>query len=200
MYDSIPESDFTGGVGDVIILSCVTNRTYCVCVTCTYSGVDMHPGNSHHTLMFHKYYGKHTSEQCKVTDRVGMETYIRCSHGCIYHDTVNIFLSFRPSSLYYHYICHGIIDHVTGKTQARPFEDESYGCNQRGANLCGANARPTDELSLARGGGGEQRSWSGVLKEGTTKAILKACQGVGGEGFVSIGDEWIECSCKGACP
>ena len=30
--------------------------------------------------------------------------------------------------------------------------------NPRGAtNLYGANARPTDELTLARGGGGEQR-------------------------------------------
>jgi len=47
-------------------------------------------------------------------------------------------------------------------------------------NLCGANARPTDELSLARGGWGEQPLWTGVLKEGATKAILKACPGVGG--------------------
>ena len=51
---------------------------------------------------------------------------------------------------------------------------------QSGINLCGPNERPTDELSLARGGGGEQRVRSVVLKEGTTKAILKACQGVCG--------------------
>jgi len=98
-YGSVPGGVFTGGVGIIIILSCVTNRTCCVCVTCTYSGVDMHPGNSHHTLMFHKYYGKHTSEQCKVTDKAGMETYIWCLHGCICPYTVNIFLSFQPSSL-----------------------------------------------------------------------------------------------------
>jgi len=37
------------------------------------------------------------------------------------------------------------------------------------ANLCGANAHPTDERSVARSGspGGEQHLWSGVLKEGT---------------------------------
>ena len=48
-------------------------------------------------------------------------------------------------------------DHVTGRTQTRPFEDESYWCSQQDANLCGANAHPTDELSLPRNGGGEQR-------------------------------------------
>jgi len=31
------------------------------------------------------------------------------------------------------------------------------GCDQRDANLCVACARPTDERSLAKGGGGEQR-------------------------------------------
>jgi len=29
--------------------------------------------------------------------------------------------------------------------------------SQRGTNLCGADVRPTDEISLARGVGGEQR-------------------------------------------
>jgi len=50
------------------------------------------------------------------------------------------------------------------------------------------NARPTDEFLLVRGGGGEQRVWSWVLKEGTTKAILQACQGVWGGliGFCKI--------------
>ena len=60
----------------------------------------------------------------------------------------------------------------------------------------GRNARPTDDLSLARGEGGGQRTWSVVLKEGTTKAILKACQGVFGRlvcfckmsgGYVGVG-------------
>jgi len=37
-----------------------------VCVTCTYSGVDMHTDHNHHTFMFHKYHGKHLSKQCKV--------------------------------------------------------------------------------------------------------------------------------------
>jgi len=62
------------------------------------------------------------------------------------------------------------------RTQATPFEDETYGCNQGGANLCGADARPTDELSLASSGEGEQRVCvcSGVLKEKTSKAIFES--------------------------
>ena len=59
--------------------------------------------------------------------------------------------------------------------RAQPFEEWMEGCSQRDTNLCGANAHPTDELSLARGKGGEQRMWSGecsgVLKKGTTKAV-----------------------------
>jgi len=51
---------------------------------------------------------------------------------------------------------HEYQDDVTGRTQIRPFEERIYGCSQGCANLCGANARPTGELSLARGRGGEQ--------------------------------------------
>jgi len=44
------------------------------------------------------------------------------------------------------------------RTQTKLFEEWIQGWCQRGVNLCSASARPTDELSLARGGGGEQRS------------------------------------------
>jgi len=89
-YGSVPGGVFTGGKGIVIILVCDTNITCCVCVTCTYSGVDLHPDHSHHTFMFHKDHGKRASQQYKVTDRTGMEAYHWCSHGCIWHYTVNI--------------------------------------------------------------------------------------------------------------
>jgi len=75
--------------------------------------------------------------------------------------------------------------HVTNITQRRGrklncLKSESIsGCSQQGANLCNANARPTDKHCLARGWRGWQGVCSGVRKEGTTKAILKACQGVG---------------------
>jgi len=81
---------FTGGVGIVIILSCGVNVTCCVCVTCTYSGVGMCQDHSHHIFVFHKHHGKRTSLQCVVTDRMGMEACHGCSHGCIWHYTVNI--------------------------------------------------------------------------------------------------------------
>jgi len=38
--------------------------------------------------------------------------------------------------------------------QPRPFEECIKKGHQRDANLCGAYARPTDEHSLVRGGGG----------------------------------------------
>ena len=38
--------------------------------------------------------------------------------------------------------------------QPRPFEEWIEEVYQRDANLCGASARPTDERSLVRGGGG----------------------------------------------
>jgi len=74
-----------------------------------------------------------------------MEAYHRCSHGCIWYHTGNIVYISRS------------YDHVTERTQARLFEERIQGCNQQGANLCGADARPTDELSLAMSGEGEQR-------------------------------------------
>ena len=42
------------------------------------------------------------------------------------------------------------------------------------ASLCVTNTHPTKELSLAKGGGFELRWSSGVLKEGTTKAVLRS--------------------------
>jgi len=69
-------------------------------------------------------------------------------------------------------------------------ENSCLGCNQGGANLCGANARPRDELSLARGGGGKQRLCSGVLKEGTgelkPRLLLVKHQGCGSNSEVLI--------------
>jgi len=41
--------------------------------------------------------------------------------------------------------------------QPRPFEKWIEKGHQRDANLCGACARPTDERSLVRGGGGTTR-------------------------------------------
>jgi len=38
--------------------------------------------------------------------------------------------------------------------QPRPFKEWIEKGHQRDANLCGAYAHPTDELSLVRGGGG----------------------------------------------
>jgi len=55
----------------------ISNMTCQVCVTCTYSSVDVHLDHSHHNFMFHKYHSKHPSKPCKVTDRVGMEAYLR---------------------------------------------------------------------------------------------------------------------------
>jgi len=66
--------------------------------------------------------------------------------------------------VYRHHTCTYLKYHITDrkqerkKTQARPLEElEVLGYGQQGDNLCGTNARPTHELSLARGGGGEQR-------------------------------------------
>ena len=94
-YGSVPGGFVTDGEGIVIILLCYTNITCCVCGTCTYSGVDMHPDHSYYTLilfffMFHKDHGTRTSQQCKVTDRTGMEAYRGCLHGCSWHYTDNI--------------------------------------------------------------------------------------------------------------
>ena len=89
-YGSVPGGVFTGGENIVITLLFGTNITCGVCGTCTYSGVDIHPDHSHYTCMFHKDDGKRTSQQCKVTDRTGMEAYRGCSHGCSWHYTVNI--------------------------------------------------------------------------------------------------------------
>jgi len=87
-----------------------------LCVTCTYSGVDMHPNHIHHSFLFHKYHGRHPakqckvffrtyhgnrpSKQCKVTDRVGMETYLWCSNRCICRYAVNHFLAFFNIMIY----------------------------------------------------------------------------------------------------
>ena len=72
-----------------------------------------------------------------------------------------------PSSYLYisrHHTCTYLKYHITDrtkerkKTQGRPLKElEVLGYGQQGANLCGTNARPTHELSLARGGGGKQR-------------------------------------------
>jgi len=54
------------------------------------------------------------------------------------------------------------ICHVTGmgllrKRKLERLKRKSEGTANEGTNLRGANARPTDELSLARGGGGGPR-------------------------------------------
>ena len=70
--------------------------------------------------------------------------------------------------------CH--VKHTGEDRKLDRFKSESVQPTR--ASLCVTNAHPTDELSLARGGGFEQRWSIGVLKESTTKAVLKACQGV----------------------
>jgi len=64
-YGSVPGGVFTGGEGIFTILLCGTNITCCVCGTCTYSSVDIHPDHSHYTFMFHKDHGKRTSQQSR---------------------------------------------------------------------------------------------------------------------------------------
>ena len=87
-----------------------TNITGYICVAFTYIGVDMHTNHSHHTFRFHKhhckhlskqckvffhtYHGKYPSKQCKVTDREIVQTYLWCSHNCIFRYIVNIFSFF----------------------------------------------------------------------------------------------------------
>ena len=53
--------------------------------------------------------------------------------------------------------------------------------DQGDAILCGAYrvARPTNEHAFMWSRGGEQRLWGGVVKEGTTKALMYARQGNG---------------------
>jgi len=50
---------------------------------------------------------------------------------------------------------------------------------------------------MARGGGDEQRVWSGVWKEDTTEAILKAWKGMG-EGLVRFCQMSVVYDCIGA--
>jgi len=145
-----------------------TDITFYGCVTCTYSGVDMHPDHSHHTFMFHKYHGKYPSNLTMQGNR-------QSGYGVVPLCCTAVSVNIQPISFHSFFLSlvlktqHNLFflslislyvsrnyEYVTERTQARPFEDESYRCSQRGANLCGANARPSDELSLARGGGGEQ--------------------------------------------
>jgi len=53
--------------------------------------------------------------------------------------------------------------------QPRPFEEWIEKRHQRDANLCSAYARPTDERSLVRGGGG--------YNQGSFVYLAKACDG-----------------------
>jgi len=53
--------------------------------------------------------------------------------------------------------------------QPRPFEEGIEKGHQRDANLCGVYARPTDEHSLVRGGGG--------YNQGSCVYLVKACGG-----------------------
>jgi len=55
--------------------------------------------------------------------------------------------------------------------QPGPFEEWIEKGHQRDANLCGAYARPTDERSLVRGGGG--------YNQGSVVYLAKACGGLG---------------------
>ena len=64
--------------------------------------------------------------------------------------------------------------------QPSPFEEGIEKGQQRDANLYGASARPTDERSLVRGGGG------------TTKALLYTLPRRVGVGCVRVLMEWVE--------
>ena len=59
--------------------------------------------------------------------------------------------------------------------QPKPFEEWIEKGHQRDVNLCGAYARPTDEHSLVRGGGG--------YNQGSFVYLVKAC---GGWVFASV--------------
>jgi len=65
--------------------------------------------------------------------------------------------------------------------QPRPFEEWIEKGHQRNANLCGAYARPTDERSLVRGGGGYNQISFVYFAKGYGdvggRSILSGCRG-----------------------
>jgi len=61
--------------------------------------------------------------------------------------------------------------------QPRQFEEWIEKGHQRDVNLCGAYARPTNERSLVRGGGG--------YNQGCFVYFAKGCRDVGGRSILS---------------
>ena len=59
----------------------------------------------------------------------------------------------------------GMMAYLGADHQPRPFEEWIEKGHQRDAHLCGAYARPTDERSLVRAGGGYNQDLIGISKK-----------------------------------